>query len=68
VQERWYGRLKLLELVIAASLPVTAGLQLAPWTIGVLAASVIVLEGSEHLFQLHEQWISWRARRGDHGG
>ena len=60
-KQRWYKRLKLLELAIAASLPVTAGLQLAAWLTGILAAAVIVLEGSEHLFQLHEQWISYRS-------
>jgi hypothetical protein len=60
-KQRWYKRLKLLELMVAASLPVAAGLQLAPLAIGVLAATVVVLEGSEHLFQLHEQWISYRS-------
>ena len=60
-KQRSYRWLKVLELSIAASLPVTAGLQLAAWTTGVLAAAVIVLEGSEHLFQLHEQWISYRS-------
>jgi Protein of unknown function (DUF4231) len=59
--QRWYRRLKLLELVIAASLPVLTGLNGLIWIIGVLSATIVVLEGTQHLFQFHEQWIAYRS-------
>jgi Protein of unknown function (DUF4231) len=59
--QRRYKLLKLLELAIAASLPVVAGLHSPVWVIGGLAAAVVVLEGAQHLFQFQEHWIGYRS-------
>ena len=58
---RWYRWLKLLELAVAATLPVVAGIGSPVWVTGGLAAVVVVLEGAQHLFQFHEQWITYRS-------
>jgi Protein of unknown function (DUF4231) len=52
----WYKWLKLLELAIAATLPVVTGLGSPVW----LAAAIVVFEGAQHLYQLQEHWISYR--------
>jgi hypothetical protein len=59
--QRWYKRLKLLELAVAAALPVVAGLASPVWLTGGLAAVIVVLEGVQHLYQFHELWISYRS-------
>jgi hypothetical protein len=59
--QRLYRWLKLLELAVAASLPVVAGVGSAVWVTGGLAAVVVVLEGAQHLFQFHELWITYRS-------
>jgi len=59
--QRWYKRLKLLELAVAAALPVVAGLRSPVWVTGGLAAVIVVLEGAQHLYQLQEHWISYRS-------
>jgi hypothetical protein len=58
---RRYLWLKLLELAIAASLPVVAGMRSPVWVTGGLAAVIVVLEGTQHLFQFQEQWITYRS-------
>jgi hypothetical protein len=59
--QRLYRWLKLLELAVAAALPVVAGIGSPVWVTGGLAAVVVVLEGAQHLFQFHEQWITYRS-------
>ena len=59
--QRRYTRLKLLELAVAAALPVVAGLQSPVWVTGGLAAVIVVLEGAQHLYQLQEHWITYRS-------
>jgi Protein of unknown function (DUF4231) len=59
--QRWYKRLKLLELAAAAVLPVFAGLGSEVWVTGGLAALIVVLEGTQHLYQFHELWITYRS-------
>jgi hypothetical protein len=59
--QRWYERLKLLELVIAAGLPVAAGLAAPAALTAGLAASVVVLEGVQHLQQFQQRWLSYRS-------
>jgi hypothetical protein len=58
--QRLYRWLKLLEIAVAAALPVVAGVGSPVWVTGGLAAVVVVLEGAQHLFQFHEQWITYR--------
>jgi hypothetical protein len=59
--QRLYRWLKLLELAVAAALPVVAGVGSPVWVTGGLAAVVVVLEGAQHLFQFHELWITYRS-------
>ena len=59
--QRRYKRLKLLELAVAAALPVVAGVGSPVWITGGLAAVIVVLEGAQHLYQLQEHWITYRS-------
>ena len=59
--QHWYKRLKLLELAVAASLPVVAGIHGPVWLTGGLAAVIVVLEGTQHLYQFQELWITYRS-------
>jgi Protein of unknown function (DUF4231) len=59
--QRHYKWLKLLEIAIAAALPVVAGLHSPVLVTGTLAALIVVLEGAQHLYQFHEHWITYRS-------
>jgi hypothetical protein len=59
--QRRYQWLKLLELAVAAALPVVAGVGSPVWVTGGLAAVIVVLEGAQHLYQFQEQWITYRS-------
>jgi hypothetical protein len=58
--QRLYKWLKLLEIAVAAALPVVAGVGAPVGVTGGLAAVVVVLEGAQHLFQFQEHWITYR--------
>lgn len=69
--QRRYKWLKLLELVVAAALPVVAAQQSLManqqsmlWMTGGLAAVIVVLEGAQHLYQFQEHWITYRSTAG----
>jgi Protein of unknown function (DUF4231) len=59
--QRWYKWLKLLELAVAASLPVVAAVHSPVWVTGGLGAVIVVLEGGQHLYQFQEHWITYRS-------
>jgi len=59
--QRRYKWLKVLEIAVAASLPVVASLHSPVWVTGGLAAVVVVLEGIQQVFQYQEHWITYRA-------
>jgi hypothetical protein len=59
--QRRYKWLKLLELAVAAALPVVAGIHSPVWVTGGLAAVIVVLEGVQHLYQFQEHWITYRS-------
>ena len=59
--QRSYTRLKLLELAVAAALPVVAGVGSPVWATGGLAAVIVLLEGAQHLYQFQEHWITYRS-------
>ena len=52
--QRRYKWLKLLEIAVAASLPVVAAVHSPVWVTGGLAAVIVVLEGAQHLYQFQE--------------
>jgi hypothetical protein len=56
-----YHALKVLQLLLAASVPVAAALAAPVGVTAVLGAAIVVLEGVQQLFQLHSNWISYRA-------
>jgi hypothetical protein len=59
--KRWFTSLKLVELIVAAAVPALAAAKGPPGVLTVLGALVVVLEGSQHIFQYQEHWISYRA-------
>jgi hypothetical protein len=59
--QRHYKWLKVLEIAVAAALPVVASVHSPVWVTGGLAAVVVVLEGIQHIFQYQEHWITYRA-------
>jgi len=59
--QRRYKWLKLLEIGVAAALPVVAGVHSPVWVTGGLGAVIVVLEGIQHLYQFHEHWIMYRS-------
>lgn len=59
--QRSYKWLKLLEIAIAASLPVVTAVHSPVWVTGALAALIVVLEGAQHLYQFQEHWITYRS-------
>jgi hypothetical protein len=59
--QRLYKWLKLLEIAVAASLPVVAAVDSPVWVTGGLAAVIVVLEGAQHLYQFQEHWITYRS-------
>jgi hypothetical protein len=59
--QRRYKWLKVLEIAVAAALPVVASVHSPVWVTGGLAAVVVVLEGIQQVFQYHEHWITYRA-------
>lgn len=59
--QRRYKWLKLLELAVAAALPVVAGTGSPVLVTGTLAAVIVVLEGAHHLYQFQERWITYRS-------
>jgi hypothetical protein len=61
-QNQWrYKWLKVLEIAVAASLPVVAAVHSPVWVTGGLAAVVVVLEAIQHIFQFQEHWITYRS-------
>jgi hypothetical protein len=59
--QRLYKWLKLLEIAVAAALPVVAAVHSPVWVTGGLAAVIVVLEGTQHLYQFQERWITYRS-------
>jgi hypothetical protein len=59
--QRFYKWLKILEIAVAAALPVVAAVHSAVWVTGGLAAVIVVLEGAQQVYQFHERWITYRS-------
>lgn len=60
--KRWYIRLKVVQIVTAAAIPVlaTAWPEKA-WIGGIMGALIVVLEGLQQLFQHHANWTQYRS-------
>jgi hypothetical protein len=57
----WFQRLKVLQIVVAAAIPVVAGAGAGAWITGSLGATIVVLEGFQQLFQFQQNWLGYRA-------
>ena len=55
----WYKRVKIVEFVCGALVPLMANIHAN--TTAILGAVVIVLEGLQHLNQWHHNWITYRS-------
>ena len=56
-----YKRFKVLELVMAAAIPVVAGFAPLAVPTAVLGAGIVVLEGVQHLYQWQTNWVLYRS-------
>jgi hypothetical protein len=56
----WYQSLKVAQIAIAASIPVTAAAGASATVAGALGAVIVVLEGLQQLFQFQQNWIAYR--------
>jgi hypothetical protein len=59
--KRWFQTLKVLQIVIAAVIPVIAALGASVAVAGALGAAIVVLESLQQLFQFQQNWIAYRA-------
>ena len=56
--QRWFKRLKLIEIVAAAGVPFTA--PYTPLITAILGVVVVVTEGVQYLNRYHRNWIAYR--------
>lgn len=59
--QRWFKRLKVLQIVTAAAIPVAASADTATWLIAAGGALIVVLEGFQQLQQYQQNWTNFRA-------
>jgi hypothetical protein len=59
--KRWYLRIKVVQIVAAASIPVLAATSVPTWVAGALGALIVVLESVQQLFQFHSNWTHYRS-------
>ena len=59
--QRAYKRVKLIQLVVGATVPVVAGLGLPAAVTATLAALVVVAEGAQQLYQWQTNWVQYRS-------
>ena len=59
--QRWFKRLKVLQIVTAAAIPVAAGASAPSWLVGGAGALIVVLEGLQQLQQYQQNWTTYRS-------
>jgi hypothetical protein len=60
--KRWYIRLKVVQIVTAAAIPVLAtAWPTEAWIGGAMGATIVILEGLQQLLQLHSNWTQYRS-------
>jgi hypothetical protein len=55
-----YCTIKVAQIVLAAAVPVAAGLELPKLLTGSLGGSIVVLEGIQQLYRFHDNWVRYR--------
>lgn len=62
--QKWFKRLRLIEIVSAALIPFLSGMgdkiPLSPWLVGSLGVLIAVSAATSTLFKHHENWIEYR--------
>lgn len=61
LNQRWFKRLKVCQIVTAAAIPVAAGVSAPVWLVGGGGAFIVVLEGLQQLQQYQQNWTTYRA-------
>jgi Protein of unknown function (DUF4231) len=59
--QRAYKRIKVVQLVAAAAIPVVAVAEATAWVTAALGGVVLVLEGLQQLGQYQQNWITYRS-------
>jgi hypothetical protein len=61
--QRTFKRVKVVEIVVAALIPLLSGLKITwiVWVIGGLGVVITILEGTLHLNQYQQNWIAYRS-------
>ena len=59
--QRWFKRLKVLQIVTAAAIPVAAAAGVDPNIIGGGGALIVILEGLQQLQQYQQNWTTYRS-------
>ena len=59
--QRMFKRLKVVELVVAAAIPVVAGISGPALVTAALGSTVVVLESVQQLFQWQTNWVLYRS-------
>jgi hypothetical protein len=59
--QHWFKRLKVCQLVLAAAIPVAAGVSAPAWLVGGAGALIVVLEGLQQLQQYQQNWTTYRS-------
>lgn len=61
VNQTWFKRLKVGQIVTAAAIPVAAGASVSVSVIGAAGALIVVLEGLQQLQQYQQNWTTYRS-------
>ncbi len=57
---RWFLRLKVAQIVIAAAIPASVAAGVSAAVAGVMGATIVVFEGLQQLFQFQQNWVTYR--------
>ena len=58
---KWFQRLKISEIVVAAIIPFLAGIKAPAIITGIAGVFVVISEGLQQLFQFQNYWTSYRS-------
>jgi hypothetical protein len=61
LNQRWFKRLKVAQIVTAAAIPVAAAAAAPVWLLGGGGALIVVLEGLQQLQQYQQNWSTYRS-------
>jgi hypothetical protein len=59
--QRWFKRLKVLQIVTAAAIPVAAAVGVQAEPIGAAGALIVIVEGLQQLQQYQQNWTTYRS-------